>query len=335
MEKNDIRNNIWLDPVVWQKAPDETALIFGETEGLPFISGDDNPMLAIIENDKIVDVIDIINIDGSLNKGCVEGDVTHAGYATSYWQDGNIRLSINHALAKDIMGYSRLMRQIGWSFDYLFIEADSILETIVTDPDVGCDMKDIARCNWDSEYRSEILFRAINAYETYLEFKKTRPFNGILNGFKEDHSGRMVMRLAIYIAMLNPSLNERWDYNYSRQGKSKHIDKISDLEITRDTLLDLFNGIKPTNNNEVISHRLSNLSEHLHHVLILIDECVEFDKSLKVRKVNAVKTAKKKLSEITIPCKKNSNNEKWALFVAIAWGVTPSQVVSAANHISP
>jgi hypothetical protein len=49
--------------------------------------------------------------------------------------------------------------------------------------------------------------------------------------------------------------------------------------------------------------------------------------------INAIHAAKVKLTAMGISCGTNTIEKEWTHFVATAWGVTPSQVVSAAKAL--
>ncbi|MDF2410232.1 hypothetical protein GWQ29_12485 [Aeromonas sp. 2HA2] len=317
--------------VVWQKSPDDEPIIVDGEEGIPYFSPNGRPRLAITKDGQL---IDSVSIDITAKKVTSDDEVERQNgqFHVGSWGNNTPRLMIEREVLKEAISYSAKLRKIGWTDERMDFELNSHAlcwaDSHITVPSVAT----IRARNRLSPHRYKIPRLALAAYVEYHKIGFQKGFMAHLKGKSEEEISCALMRIALDIALLNPCLGEVWGRVYTRQGMRKKAPPPSTLEITLESLLDRLvyleaQAVNHDNSEEWFGDEIASLERSIN----LIQQDIEFEKQMKLRQVDAVQAAKALLTAAGIPCKTNIEDEPWALFVAKAWSVIPSYIVSAAK----
>ncbi|MCJ2367331.1 hypothetical protein [Aeromonas dhakensis] len=322
--------------VVWQKAPHDEPIIVDGEEGMPYFSPDGHCMLAILKEGQF---IDSISIDITTQKVTSNDDTSQKDmHSLGEWGNHTPRLVVNKSVVMRAMRYRAKLRQIGWTDNRLHFEFSQVANTIGSSKETAPIAAMISARNFLSKFKNDIPMLAISAYECFKTFGPRKWFRKrIMDRMKdngEEDVAASVMKLALHIGLLNPCLGEHWEKGYTRQGMRNHKQPPSALEITLESLLERLAHIEAQEDyHDDYDEWFGDDIAALEKAIALVQQDIEFDKLMKRRQVDAVQAVKAHLTEMGLPCNKNNMEEEWAQFVAAAWGVIPSQVISAANKI--
>lgn len=317
--------------VVWQKSPDDEPIIVNGEEGIPYFSPNGCPRLAITIDGQLIDSVSI-DLAAKKARPDDEAESQNDPYHIGSWENKAPRLTIKREVAKEAISYSAKLRKIGWTDEWMDLELNSHAlrwaDSHITAPSVAT----IRARNRLSPHRYKIPRLALAAYIEYHKIGFQKGFMAHMKGKSEEEISCALVRIALDIALLNPCLGEVWGRVYTRQGMRKKAPPPSTLEITLESLLDRLvyleaQAVNHDNSEEWFGDEIASLERSIN----LIQQDIEFEKQMKLRQVDAVQAAKALLIEIGIPCKANKAEEAWALFVAKAWGVISSHVISAAT----
>jgi hypothetical protein len=339
-------NNLMKEIVVWQKTPDDRAFIFDNEEGLPYILSDGTYHLAIVKDGKIIDSVPMNIIKPAIYG---EFDPLHS-HRIDFWDDGSFRLIANHSIVKKIMHNRVLFRKAGWSNELILLTLMLFVESSDTSTPESEFLNYIGNKNLNVYRYPYIVAQAAAAYEFYLNFFASKKHCGIKVKSNTDSDVRDdAIRLALYISLLNPCVDGPWKSLYNQQGvrgnnsssceltimleglKSRMHDELSNLYNVKNGLTGLeFGFIGPDDDKY-------NPVWRKYDALIIVTDMLEEEHQANIEgrnvQINAIHAAKVKLTAMGISCGTNTIEKEWTHFVATAWGVTPSQVVSAAKAL--
>lgn len=313
--------------VVWQKSPDDEPIIVNEEEGIPYFSPNGRPKLAITKDGQLLDSVSIditakkVTSDDEVES---QNDQCHIGS----WENKTPRLMVTRKAIKRAMGYSAKLRKIGWTDERLKLEL-SCLASAADQPVAA-----ICTRNRISPQRDDIPLLAVEAYEHYQGFGPRKGFKVPLKKINEGKLADTVMRLALYIALINPCLGRPWGKQYTRQGQRSSERPKTALEMTLESLEDRLTDLfcqKECNDfhDEWYGDEISSLEVSIES----IRRDIQIEATNRMAQPDAVKAAKIKLMALGIECETKTIAQEWTQFIAKAWGVIPSNVVSAAKLI--
>ncbi|WP_323935732.1 hypothetical protein [Aeromonas caviae] len=314
--------------VVWQKSPDDEPIIVDGEEGIPYFSPNGRPRLAIIKDGQL---IDSVSIDITVKKVTSDDEVVrqndqcHVGS----WENKTPRLMVTRKVVKRAIRYNTTLRQLGWTDERLKLELSCLAQSLTGDSATNQPVAAICTRNSISPQQDDIPFLAVEAYEHYQGFGSRKGFKAPLKQINERELADTVMRLALYIALLNPCLGRPWGKQYTRQGQRPNERPKTPLEMTleslEDRLTDLFCQNDEWYRDEILSLEISIAS---------IRRDIQIEEIHRMAQPDAVKAAKIKLMALGIECETKTIAQEWTQFIAKAWGVIPSNVVSAAKRIN-
>ncbi|ATL94025.1 hypothetical protein CK911_15290 [Aeromonas sp. CU5] len=319
--------------VVWQKSPDDEPIIVNEEEGIPYFSPNGRPRLAITKDGQLIDSVSIditakkVTSDDEVER---QNDQCHIGS----WENKTPRLMVTRKAIKRAMGYSAKLRKIGWTDERLKLEL-SCLAQRVTDPSAA-DQLVAAICtrNRISPQQDDIPLLAVEAYEHYQGFGPRKGFKVPLKKINEGELADTVMRLALYIALINPCLGRPWGKQYTRQGHRSSERPKTALEMTLESLEDRLTDLFCQQEcNDLHDEWYRDEISSLEISIASIRRDIQIEAINRMAQPDAVKAAKIKLMALGIECETKTMAQEWTQFIAKAWGVTPSNVVSAAKQI--
>lgn len=317
--------------VVWQQSPDDEPIIVDGEEGIPYFSPNGRPRLAITKDGQLIDSVSIditakkVTSDDEVER---QNDQCHIGS----WENKTPRLTIKREVAKEAISYSAKLRKIGWTDELLNFELNALelrwADSDITAPSVAT----IRARNRLSPHRYKIPRLAVAAYIEYHKIGFQKGFMAQVTGKSEEEISYALVRLALDIALLNPCLGKVWGRGYTRQGMRNKDLPLSDSEITLEYLEDLIQHLHAQTASEggFESLYIDDIAS-LERSIKLIKEDTELQNQMKESQLDAVQAAKVLLTASGIPCRTNKEDEPWARFVAEAWGVIPSYIVSAAK----
>lgn len=328
--------------VVWQKAPDEEVFIVDGTEGLPYVLSNGTCHLAIVQDGQIIDSVpmDIIKrpIDGSFDLS--------RDHKFEFWEDGSFRLIANHNIVKRVMRNRIMFEKFGWCNKVILLTLMSFVHDLDTSKPESEFLSYIGNKNLNVYRYPYIVAQAAAAYEVCLKILESNKSRG--NQIETDlHSD--AIKLSLYISLLNPCVDGPWRNLYNQQGTRGNNSSSCELTI-------MLEGLKKRINNTLDNaHSVKNGLTGLAHgfidpdddgyneiwrkfeALIIVTDMLEEEHEANIEgrntQINAIHAAKSKLAAMGVSCGTNTIEKEWTHFVAIAWGVTPSQVVSAAKAL--
>ncbi|MFM1700382.1 hypothetical protein ACJ5ZS_04870 [Aeromonas salmonicida] len=329
--------------VVWQITPNEECISLNGEVGIPYISSDGSNWLAIMSNGLIVDSLSL-DITKKTIVDIVNQRHTHA---FGSWPDGSNRLIASPSIVKRAMRNRAILLNEGWSYEFaLYMLLSTVDDT--TDHEyysenitefinyIGCK-------NINAGKEHYILSQAVKAYELYMnEFgskKRLKWQSKKIYGVCESAD---VICLSVTIALINPCVDRRWENKYNQQGgRHQHISNdrlmvtFGVLQEKKDKLhheLYVMEVENECNDPEDYEHIRSELMI-IHTMLEILEEDIDTKVIEKNVQIDAIDAAKLLLTFSGVPCGTNTIDQEWAKFVATAWEVTPSQIVSAAKAL--
>ncbi len=319
--------------VVWQKSPEDEPIIVDGEEGIPYFSPNGRPRLAITKDGQLIDVVSIDITTKKVTSDDEVGDQNDQCHIES-WENNTPRLMVKRKTIKRAIGYSAKLRKIGWTDERLKLElrclAQGITDLRDSDPLVAA----ICTQNMISPQQDDIPMLAVEAYGHYLVFGPRKGFKVPLKKINESERADTVMRLALYIALINPCLGRPWGKHYTRQGHRCTARPKSALEVMLEFLEDRLTRLFSEKEcNEFYEEWHRDEVSGLEHSIESIRRDITLEEINRRVQPDAVNAAKAKLTKIGIKCESNNRDSEWAQFVAEAWGVTSSQVISAADKL--
>lgn len=319
--------------VVWQQSPDDEPIIVDGEEGIPYFSPNGRPRLAITKDGQLIDCVSIditakkVTSDDEVDR---QNDQCHIGW----WENKTPRLVVTRKAVKKAIWYSAKLRQIGWTDERLKLELSCLAQSVIDDCSAGQPVAAICTRNRISPQQDDIPLLAMEAYEHYQGFGPRKGFKVSLKKINAGELADTVMRLAIYIALINPCLGRPWGRQYTRQGQRSSERPKTALEMTLESLEDRLTDLfcqKECNdfNDEWYGDEISSLEVSI----ASIRRDIQIEAINRMSQPDAVKAAKTKLIALGIECETKTIEQEWTQFIAKAWGVTPSNVVSAAKQI--
>ena len=334
-------SNLMEEIVVWQIAPNEDHVILNGEVGIPYISLDGSNWLAIMRDGMVIDSISI-----DITKSTIVGVISqNRNHAFDFWDDGSDRLIANPNIVKKAMRNRATLLDAGWSYEFALHILLLVVEeaTKHTSDPFNRTISYIGEKNIEIGMQYYILSRAVEAYELYMnEFDSKRRLKLQAKKATDVCESFEMMNLAILIALINPCVDRQWEYIYNRQGARSQ-------DMSQNRLTETMN---------VLQEKLDKLSRALYLMESVIEchddeeceivrseimavqktlEIFENDNNYNAIKGNvyiaALKAAKAMLTFSSVPCGTNTIEQEWTKFVATAWEVTPSQVVSAAKAL--
>lgn len=328
--------------VVWQKAPDESAFIFDGEEGVPYFLSDGTCHLAIVQDGQIIDSVrmDITRLamNGSFDKS--------RDHKFDLWDDGSLRLIANRNTVKKTMRNRATFKKAGWSNELILLTLMSFSYKLNESGPEDEFLRHLFNKNLNVDRYPYIVAQAAAAYEFYLKVFSP-PKNRSIQVESDIHSDAIEM--ALYISLLNPCVDSPWLNVYNQQGVRSNSNSSCELTIM---LEGLKNRMRDVLDN---AHYVKKDSTDLVHkfivqdddgynevwrkfdALVIVTEMLEEEHEANIEKrnvqINAIQAAKEKFSSMGISCGTNTIEKEWTHLLAIAWRVTPSQVVSAARAL--
>ena len=328
--------------VVWQIAPDEEPVILNGEIGIPYILPDGGNWLAIMKDGQVIDSISI-DITKRSNKDVIVKTLVHN---FDFWDDGSERLIANPSAVKKAMRNRAVILSSGWSYESAWDVLFSVVDKATNNDDSDALIKAISYLggkNIDAVNEFYILSQAAEAYELYMtEFDSKKRIKQQANSTTGIRESFEVMYLSLLISLINPCANWQWENEYNRQGARSQDMPQNRLTVTIEVLqekvdnllraLYLMETLDGCNDPEEIEDVRSEIAAVQKALEILTEE----NNYIIIKRkfyILAIKTAKALITLWRIPCGTNTVEQEWTKFVATAWEVTPSQVVSAAKAL--
>lgn len=332
--------------VVWQKAPDDRAFIVDDEEGLPYILSDGTYHLAIVKDGQIIDSVPM-----NIIKPAMDGKFNPLhDHRIEFWDDGSFRLIANHSVVKKIMLNRSLFKKAGWFNELILLTLMSFVENLDTSVPESEFLNYIGNKNLNSYRYPYIVAQAAAAYEFYLNVVASKKHCGIKvkNNTNSDNNGDAI-RLSLYISLLNPCVDGPWESLYNQQGVRGNNSSSCELTIMLEGLKYrmydvLDNGYNVKNGLNGLTYGFIGPDDDNYNeiwrkfdALVVVTDMLEEEYKSNIEgrnvQINAIHAAKVKLTSMGISCGTNTIEKEWTHFVATAWGVTPSQIVSAAKAL--
>ncbi|WP_270809074.1 hypothetical protein [Aeromonas sp. QDB08] len=336
-------SNLMEGIVVWQIAPDEEQVIFNGEKGIPYILPDGSNWLAIMKDDL---VIDSISID-IIKQPILDAISQNRDHAFDFWNDGSTRLIANPSIVKRAMRNRDTLLKAGWSYEFALSLLWSIVNDVAND-ESSSNFFDfliiyIGGKNLTSGKEHYIISKAVEAYELYMNEldskKRLKPSvtntSGVCNTLSQ-------MYLAIMISLLNPCVDRQWENKYNRQGTRGQHRPSNKLAVTLEFMQEKMNKLLQEIHLMKTDEECHDPDEYkpifdeistIWPILDILMEEFESNTMEESVQIDAINAAKFLLTSAGIPCRTNTLEQEWVQFVATAWGVTPSQVVSAAKAL--
>lgn len=143
-----------------------------------------------------------------------QNDQCHIGW----WENKTPRLVVTRKAVKKAIWYSAKLRKIGWTDERLKLELSCLAQSVIDDSSAGQPVAAICTRNRISPQQDDIPLLAMEAYEHYQGFGPRKGFKVQLKKINAGALADTVMRLALYIALINPCLGRPWGKQYTRQG---------------------------------------------------------------------------------------------------------------------
>ena len=310
--------------VVWQKLPNDEPIIVNGEEGIPYYAPNGLSKLAIFSNERLIDSIPIenwkVNLSGRKQNYYSYGDET----------TGAAVRPIDRRFCRKAMTVRHRMRSLGWDDESVQYEMAASTNEILSSKISSDELKEMVSQRVLFKYQYDIETYSLAAYEYYSNLKeRVRLKADLKNG---GDSG--VIKLALFIALINPCLGERWRGDYKQQGVRPSFAKKSEAQ---KVLVWLRNRLDELNfyasDSNVFKELYEDETYSLKKTISLIEKEIKTEEAVKYLQVHAVQAVKAKLLSMGIACRKNENDQPWCNFVARAWGVESAQIVSVAKKL--
>jgi len=291
-------------------------------------------------------VIDSISID--ITKKTILDTVSqNRDHVFDFWDDGSSRLIANPSIIKRAMRNRTTLLKAGWSYENAVFVLLSTVDDLDNDKHPSGNLVDfigyIGNKNVGAGKQYYIISQAVEAYELFMEAFDAKKRLKMREKFPSGNCVESeVMYLAIFTALMNPCVDKQWESKYNRQGaRSRHRppNRLTEVfELLQEQKNELLHELSLIENEgeygdpdeyEDLRGEITTVNSMLEILEVKIESKI-IEENVQIDAIDAAKTL---LAFSGIPCGTNTIEQEWAQFVATAWGVTPSQVVSAAKAL--
>lgn len=311
---------------LWKNRPEIKPVIGIENEeGFLYISQDKHLKLAVFKNGLFLNSIALNYIP----------DYSFCFISSSAKvNDNNIFSKTDYVSAKSAMVRNYWLHCVGWSDERLYYELGLIKYDEFVVPSTGVSLEFLVQKNIDSKFYSKILLHAFDAYKRCKDnLNERRSFKNIKCEYFDTFDDAII-KLALYISSVNPSLGSKWERTYLRQGERGNCKSSSGLELLLCELRELLVGLYVQNDargnyDPTFDVEINALSKTIE----IIEKESLHNKQNNNLHIGAMEVVKNKLLSKGVNCRTNKEEQAWVAFVAAAWGITQSQVCSVGKKV--